>query len=179
MFHPALPQQVLLVSEHWPPWVGEAMEEAAREPHLRTAGKPRFSMPAAELFTAYACTAAARETFKGTLETVSAVIAVGDCMPACNALNRASSPNDQMRPILDAARDMCTHWLAVHVPRELNTDADLLSHPSRYPEVVERIEENGLRSYYVKIPPYCWDVLQSAISATRDGPDSIFDTFDL
>ena len=123
------------------PAIAEALAQSALQPHLRS-GAPRLSMPAAELFTSWACLEAALGV-SGYRDRIRAAIAVGDCQPAAAALNRASSPISLMREILHAARASLTQWLGVQVPRELNTLADVLSHPSRLPEALATIAAQG------------------------------------
>eukprot|EP00965_Chrysotila_dentata_P173933 5741536-Pleurochrysis_carterae.AAC.1 len=66
-------------------------------------------MPAAELFGAWAVAAAAAHA-EG--RGPRAVIAVGDCDPAVQALNAATSRTQQMRALLAGARALTPHWLA-------------------------------------------------------------------
>eukprot|EP00965_Chrysotila_dentata_P099153 3278465-Pleurochrysis_carterae.AAC.1 len=106
-------------------------------------------MPAAELFGAWAVAAAAAHAGgRGP----RAVIAVGDYDPAAQALNAATSRTQQKRALLEGARALTSHWLAVSVPRGANTDADRLSHPTQLEEVLEGARQAGLRPHVVKIP---------------------------
>eukprot|EP00965_Chrysotila_dentata_P129255 4272812-Pleurochrysis_carterae.AAC.1 len=66
-------------------------------------------MPAAELFGAWAVATAAARAQGGA---PGAVIAVGDCDPAAQALNAATSRTRQMRELLEGARALTPHWLA-------------------------------------------------------------------
>ena len=165
-FIPSAPKRAFVVSERWPFDVASALAEDALEPHLRT-GAPRLSMPAAELFTSWACVCAALDA-AGESAGVDAVIAVGDCQPAAAALNRASSPVRQMRLLLESARSRLTQWLGVQVPRELNVQADILSHPSRREEVMQWLREAGYRPTLVPVPRRCWLALRAAIAAAPD-----------
>ena len=127
-------------------------------------------MPAAELFTTYACAEAALAA-GGLLSTTRAVVAIGDCQPAAAALNRASSGVPQLRALLRAARRSLQQWLGVQVPRELNLDADHLSHPSSVAEVVVAAEAAGLRVVMAPVPAHCWERLREAIAASTPGDD--------
>ena len=120
---------VWLVAEEWPADVRQALARyALRKGDPSRARGPLLSMPAAELFGAWAVTEAVTQARGGAPSTVTAV---GDCDATVAALNAASSGNPQMRTLIWAARRLCPQWLAVSVPRGLNTDADRLSHPSQ------------------------------------------------
>eukprot|EP00965_Chrysotila_dentata_P055069 1827206-Pleurochrysis_carterae.AAC.1 len=90
---------------------------------------------------------------------MQAVVAVGDCDPAVAALNAASSGSAAMREVLRAARGLTAQWLAVSVPREANTDADRLSHPSLLEAVAAEAREAGLTVRRARIPEACWRTL--------------------
>jgi hypothetical protein len=162
-FHPSQPLTIYVVSELWPADIAAALTESALEPHLRT-GVPRFSMPAAELFTSWAVMEAALEAGAPRRST-SAVIAIGDCQPAAGALNRASSPVGLIQDLLRHARADVTQWLGVQVPRELNLDADVLSHPSRLRDVLDTIQ-HPYRHHLAPIPERCWAALRAAVAAS-------------
>eukprot|EP00965_Chrysotila_dentata_P124191 4104537-Pleurochrysis_carterae.AAC.1 len=70
-----------------------------------------------------------------------------------------------MRALLEGARALTSHWLAVSVPRGANTDADRLSHPAQLEEVLEGARQAGLRLYVVEIPADCWQTLRRAMQA--------------
>jgi hypothetical protein len=120
-----------------------------------------FSMPAAELFATVAVVAAVSDARSTNPTTVTAV---GDCEPAAHALNAATSPLAQMRTLLQAARAISQQWLAVSVPRELNTDADRLSHPTQFDAVSADAQESGLRISRAHPPAAIWSVLARAIA---------------
>lgn len=147
----------VVVSEHWPDWARAALREFKRPAPERTPGAPLLSMPAAELFTIWAVAeaAAAAKPFK-------AVIAVGDCGPAANALDAASSATPQMGALLTCARGRAKQWLGVAVPREWNVDADRLSHPAQLESVLEDARRASLRPTHVHIPERCWSALRDA-----------------
>jgi hypothetical protein len=146
-----------VVSEHWPDWARAALREFKLPAPERTPGAPLLSMPAAELFTIWAVAeaAAAAKPFK-------AVIAVGDCGPAANALDAASSATPQMGALLTCARGRAKQWLGVAVPREWNVDADRLSHPAQLESVLEDARRASLRPTHVHIPERCWSALRDA-----------------
>jgi hypothetical protein len=169
-FHPTQLSTIYITSELWPPTIAGALRESALEPHLRS-GAPRLSMPAAELFTSWALAEAALDAGAPRGAT-SAVVAIGDCRPAAGALNRASSPVGLMRAILVQARASIQQWLGVQVPRELNLDADILSHPSRVGQVVDSMPPS-FTVVMAPVPARCWTALSAAISSA-DPTDSDF-----
>ena len=169
-FHADQPNVIYITSELWPTYVADALQESAREPHLRT-GRPRCSMPAAELFTSWAVAEAAFAA-GAPRDATSAVVAVGDCQPAAGALNRASSPVALIRGILANARAHIQQWLGVQVPRELNLDADILSHPSRVQEVIDSIPAQFV-VVMAPVPTHCWQALEAEI-ASSDPSDPDF-----
>ena len=85
-FHLSLPRTVFVTSELWPSDMAAALAESARQPSERS-NLPRLSMPAAELFTVWACAGAALQC--GNLHfAMSAIISVGDCLPASDRKRR-------------------------------------------------------------------------------------------
>ena len=92
------------------------------------------------------------------------VISVVDCAPAATVLSSATSAGAQLRSLVAAAREDVTQWLGAAVPREWNTDADVLSHPSRWREVAAAAEANGLLVHRVHAPLRCWSGLRSAMA---------------
>ena len=163
---PDAPGVAFVTSAAWPDDIAAALAQSALQPHLRS-GAPRLSMPAAELFTSWACLAAALDA-SGLRERTRAAIAVGDCQPAAAALNRASSPVAQLRALLASARAEVQQWLGVQVPRELNTVADLLSHPSRFHEACAAVAGSGVTPVSAPLPPAhpAWAALRAAIAAS-------------
>ena len=117
-----------------------------------------MSMPAAELFGAWAVPQAAIDA--GMLS--GPVYAVCDCDPAVGALNAARSSVPQMRELVRAARQMTPQWLAVSVPREANIDADRLSHPRQLGDVQREALEAGLVVHHAHISEESWRVLRRA-----------------
>ena len=115
-------------------------------------------MPAAELFTVWAVSEAARPRLP-----FHAVISVGDCQPAAGALNAASSGTPQMAALLTAIRDSTKQWLGVHVTREKNQDADRLSHPELLPTVLRETVSAGFSPNVQSIPNKCWEILHEII----------------
>ena len=166
-FHQSQPRKVWLLSEWWLPAALEALQAAAavRSGQPLQLGRPALSMPAAELFCSWAMGA----IMCSRLPEVSAVVAVGDCKPACGALNKASSPVDQMRMLVHAARRTCSQWLAVHVHRSFNMGADELSHPANFQRLSAQLEAEGWIVERVGVPPGCWEILMDA-AALGPGP---------
>ena len=149
---------VVIVSALWPADVQAAKDEDSRPAAERT-GRPMFTMPAAELFGALAVPRAAA----AALETLpAAVYAVGDCQPAIGAINRASSGRAQMHEIVRHSRAWCRQWLAVHVPREANLDADRLSHP----HLAHEVEADARRAGLVVVRASFLDADWAALRAT-------------
>ena len=144
-----------VVSEAWPPWAREALRQFKLPAAQRAAGAPLLSMPAAELFATWAVAEAAAST-----KPFTAVIAVGDCDPAADALDAASSATPQMSALLARARQSAKQWLGVSVPREWNLDADRLSHPAELGHVLRDARRAGLSPSHVAIPEWCWRALQ-------------------
>ena len=163
---PARPGEAWLISETWPTDVQAALDRSARPQAERErapdSAEGRLSMPAAETFGQWA---AAQAYADHTGLPPSAITAVGDCDPAAAALNAAASGRPQMRQLLRGARRLCSQWLGVSVPRELNLDADRLSHPALLPEVQRDAQAAGVETHVVPIPPGCWAVLRAAIAA--------------
>ena len=165
-FDPADHGTLFVVSEPWPPDIKRALDaSAARAAHRPVGFDARFPMPAAELFTCWAVVEAVREA---TTATLRAVVGVGDCRPAAGAMDRETSRSAPMRPLLREIHAGDEQWLPVWVRRELNTDADELSHPSRVAEVMARAVEAGRRLgeqwsvVHLRIPARCWAVAREA-----------------
>ena len=133
--------------------------------------EPMLSTPAAELLTQWmAPTAAAEADGAGA---PSAVYAVGDCQPATATLNSATGGNEQMRVALQGARRLCEQWVAAHVRRDFNKDADRLSHPALAAQVAAAAAAAGLIVHEARILPDSpmWeDVRRAAAAGAGGGP---------
>ena len=81
-----------------------------------------------------------------------------------HVLDEEGLPRLQLRSLVLAVRSECTQWLAAAVPRELNQDADTLSHPSRWLEGKALAESAGLAVRRVHTPSRCWVALRAAMS---------------
>ena len=164
-----------VVSERWPPDLLEARREAELDLAERTPGAPALSMPAAELWTAWAVAEAAADASAAPPRRAAlakphrAVIAVGDCDPAADALDAASSGRPQISALLAAARSRVTQWLGVSLPREWNVDADRLSHPDRLDGVLADAVAARLQPCVARIPDRCWAALRSAAALGLTG----------
>jgi hypothetical protein len=155
--HSSSPRVVWLLSEWWPVEVQIALDRAADS--LKESGQTqRFAMPAAELFGMTAITAALHEQIP-----VSAVIAVGDCLPAARAVNASSSSSAQMRHLIQGASQVVQQWLAVQVHREFNTDPDRLSHPDELDKVWQEVLDAGWTPKLLRPTPDSWRQLFEAI----------------
>ena len=159
-FSSAAPSEVWLVSEMWPAREREARLQAELSPALRMSGSPRLAMPTAELFGSWAVVEA---VVAASGRVPAAVLAVGDCQPACHALNRALGGAAQLRRVLRAARARCHSWLGVHVPRELNRDADELTHSHGVAELAAEATAAGWTVHAIAhLPTHSWEVLGEA-----------------
>ena len=157
--HSARPLDVYLVSEYWPPEVLAALHACAEPDEAGEA--PRFAMPAAEAFGMWAVISAAAAA---SGEPLTAAVALGDCLPAARAFNAAASGSAQVRRIIHAARDELQQWLAVHIPRELNVDADTLSHPRRLEQLLDTFRGTRVRPHVVRLGRRHWDTLAEALA---------------
>lgn len=160
-FLPERDSCVFIMSEPWPPFLKAALDQATvrRTQRQREAHRhPAMSMPAAETFAAYALAAAV-----AGMHQVRAVVAVVDCAPAASAFSSLYSPVAQMRLLLGMGRRIVDRWLGVHVPREWNTDADRLSHPSLLPRVIADAERAGLVVVRVRPPEGVWAAARAAL----------------
>eukprot|EP00965_Chrysotila_dentata_P152002 5022560-Pleurochrysis_carterae.AAC.1 len=73
-----------------------------------------------------------------------------------------------MRALLAGARRLATQWMAVSIPREVNGDADRLSHPDELPSVRQEAEGAGLHVRVAPIPEGCWATLRASAQAAAD-----------
>ena len=170
VFSADTPNVVWLVSERWPPEVLAALQAAASQGAARQEAKARgvdmLSMPAAELLGAWMIPQAVQEA---TGSSPEAVFAISDCDPAVHSLNSATGGNPQMRVALSGARGLSSRWLAVHVHRELNLDADRLSHPHLAYLVALEAAQAGLRVEEARISEAAWAVARRAAAAGVGG----------
>ena len=121
------PNTVYIVSERWPEHVLDALAQAARTHRSRstdTERPPTLAVTTTEAFGMAAVPAAIAAVLDNN--TIQRVIAIGDCRPAYYAFEKSTSKSAQIRTMIDAAHEIAPTWLAVHVKRELNTDADRL-----------------------------------------------------
>ena len=150
------PRVVWIVSEWWPPDVRAALACSAAG---QGAGSVALSTAAAELFGSWAVPAAAATAGA----TMQRVIAIGDCQSAADALNATCGRRGQMNAIARHARAVSDEWLAVAVPRERNSDADLLTHPDRAAEVIQRARDAGYHVVMPRIADVAWSQLRAAM----------------
>ena len=119
-------------------------------------------MPAAELFGIWAlpdALAAAGVFFRY-------VIGITDCAPAAAVINAGVSGNRQMRAVVRGANAIAAQWLAVHIPREWNGDADRLSHPDQAGDVVRDAQQAGLQVERTPVQAAAWRRLEAAAEET-------------
>lgn len=142
-----------------PPQLKAALGQAATKRTLRArdASTPALSMPAGEATASIALAAAVAE-----LTTVDATIAITDCAPAAGAFSALHSRSTQIHSLLGTARAVCPRWLGVHIPREWNTDADRLSHPSLAAGVIADAAAAGLTVQRVGLPARVGDAASRA-----------------
>ena len=132
---PGDPTTVHWVSEPWPPEIKSARTASDMRRTTRAAQStrhPLVSMPVAELWAAWMVPRAVMDQLEPTPlegEQQLKIIAILDCQPTVHALNRATGGEPNMNLSLHAARKLTRFWLAVHVRRGDNRNADALSHP--------------------------------------------------
>jgi hypothetical protein len=160
-FDPRSEDTVLLLSDPWPSWAREALAVSAARRVDRPVDPPtRLPMPAAELF---GCWAMAHTVAEYLGSRPDLVVAVGDCRPAAIAITLVKSRSAVMRQLLAEWRAESSQVLGVWVPRELNTDADRLSHPSLRNAVEADARARGWKVVWLTIPEHCWQALMRAI----------------
>ena len=170
IFSAAAPNEVWVVSEWWPEDVLIALQAmSAKRKHKEVtdggALQHQLSMPAAELFGAWAVPRAA---IMAGVES-GPIFAIGDCDAAVGALNAANSGVPQMRTLTRAARRLQSEWLGVSIGREANVDADRLSHPDNLQAVMAEAEAAGLHPHRARIDQGAWEILRQAIAAGGRG----------
>lgn len=144
------PGTVFILSEPWPPLLKAALAQAATKRTSRAAdgpAVPALSMPAGEVTASVALATAV-----AARHHVEATIAITDCAPAAVAFTSLCSRSAQIHSLLGFARSFCPRWLGVHIPREWNTDADRLSHPSLAAMVIADAVAAGLNVQRVCFP---------------------------
>ena len=156
-FSPDAPNCVFMMSEPWPPEVRLALLRGAARAAERPAG-PATGMPTAETFGSYALADAVRRRL-GT----RAIIAVGDCAPSAVAITAGTSASAQTRELLRAIHAITHRSVGVDVPREWNTSADCLSHPSQLRAVFADVPHH-FRAERLHIHPEAWATLERAIA---------------
>ena len=103
------------------------------------------------------------------------VYAVGDCAPAVAALNSATGGNAQMRRALSGARALTRRWVAAHVRRQFNADADRLSHPAQALAVARGAAEAGLIVHEARIASEstAWAAVRATAAAGAGGGPAV------
>ncbi len=154
-----------LVSEWWPDDLLSAIQTAMLpRGDSRRVGQAsgRVSMPLAELWSTVAVLEAvvAARLAHGEAPP-GAVIACGDCSPACSALDKGVSPLEQMRSVLARARGVAPRWLGVHLRRELNKICDTLSHPADAHRVEAAAVAAGLEVRWAAVSRESWRAARS------------------
>lgn len=159
-FLPAAPGVVFVMSAAWPPDVKAALDRGGERRCVRSAyphGTPMLSLPVAEVFGAIAVVAAIQALPHNYM--ITSIIAIGDCAPAASALSRLYSTSAQIRHLLAESRAISRSWLGVWVPREWNSDADRLSHPSQCAAVARDATAADLHVIMVEPPSWVFDML--------------------
>ena len=173
-FHADRPGVVFVVHTEWPPEVRAALASAGRSRALRARDASRaqmLSVPAAELATSWLVPYVVAHR---TGLPVTAVTAVGDCLPVARALTAGTSPSPQTRVLLRAAYEFCGRWLALAVRRGRNGSADELTHPALAPSMVARARAAGLSvellaAEAADIPAEVWGVILAAARTPMGG----------
>ena len=87
-----------------------------------------------------------------------------------------------MGGIVESAYARVPQWLGVHVPRRINTDADLLSHPAKASAVELAASSGQLAVHRCEVGPdhRCWSTLRALIvdsmgRADEEGSDGVSD----
>lgn len=159
------PGHVWIMSERWPADIMSALTRAAMTPAERAAVPAGgiLPMPAAELFGMMALPRA----MASAGVRVAHVFSVGDCEPAMYTVQGGRSKHPVMRALLQSSLGLTPEWLAVAVPREQNTDADRLSHPSQLASVLEAAERalGAQHVHLVSASDALWEALRGAIAA--------------
>ena len=158
-FNPWDSGELLVFSEAWPPWAKETMARAAARRAEQGDG-PSFSMPAAELFGSRLL---GRLVERHTGRVAAVEVAVSDCKPAVGVLNKTSSPSALMRAVLEFGSGGAPPCYGVWIPRDLNTDADLLSHPSQLETVLHAAVALGWRVVRLRPSHADWEELRVAV----------------
>ena len=161
-FSPSRPRTVFVFSEPWPSRVRRALVNEARKRSEKLAD-PRadgFSMPAAETFG----TMAMPEAVRVAGVEFRHVAAVGDCDPVEAGVTKGSSSRPQINRMHQRMRRTTTSWLATSVPRELNLDADLLSHPANLPDVLRTAEAAGYHTVVLHLSRELWRWLEEGLA---------------
>lgn len=138
----AAPGHVWLLSHRWPEKILAALAVGALPRAERPDDALMLSTPVAEAAGGWLlCAAASRHS--PAPPPCDGVISIGDCQPAVFVTRRGSAAHPAMRAVAVEQRRVCLQWLGVHVPRELNLDADRLSHPDQLQDIVAEAEEAG------------------------------------
>ena len=127
-------------------------------------------MPAGETFAALAMADAVAASLERN--GIAAVVAVGDCSPAAAALSARFSKSAQIRAILGLCSRVAPRLLGVQVPRELNVDADRLSHPSMATAVAADALAAGLSVVWLQTSVEALRVLTAACHLPLGGDDA-------
>lgn len=178
-----IPSVVFVMSQPWPREIKQALDAATETRRSRREERTvgcapvrRLSMPAAETLAAIAM---AMATARRSRTPVRAVIAVGDCDPAASALSMTYSPSPQLRRLMEDAVKVSPWWLGVSIPRELNTRADALSHPSNIEGVRESLRRMGWQVVDVGVPPELWGSALEAASLPLATDESRADALEI
>jgi hypothetical protein len=158
------PGTIYVVSELWPTAIREALASVARKKVHRahdTTRPPLLAVPTAEAFGMFAVPAAIAAHLADVV-AIQRVVAIGDCAPASAAFEGFRSKSGQIRSFVrNAYEHVAPEWLAVDVPRTLNTDPDRLSHPHGLELVMADARAAGLKVVHVRITDASWRLLEA------------------
>jgi hypothetical protein len=169
-FHAETPKLVFVVAEDWPTDIKHAMaasasvDQAAKRRAGDGSAARTVSMPAAELIGQLLV-----PMLVARAQGFRRVYAVNDCAPAVRATDSMHSRTEQMCRLLAAADRQGWAWLAVHVHREANVDADRLSHPTRCGAVLADAMAAGLTTRRLRATWADWDLVRKAVGLPHLG----------
>lgn len=169
----AAPGHVWLLSRRWPERVLQALAVAALPRAERSDSALMLSTPVAEAAGGWLLCAAAGEHHPAP-PPCAGIISIGDCQPAVFVTRRGTASHPSMRDVAVEQRKVCLQWLGVHVPRELNLDADRLSHPDQLADIVEQVEAAGFIVHVLQPSDRLWSLVVSLarpVSAVGDALD--------
>ena len=166
-FTPAQPRTAFVFSTAWSPRTRAALVNEARKRSEKLADprEDNFSMPAAETFG----TLVLPELVRARGVAFRHVAAVGDCDPVEAGVAKGGSTRPQINRMHQRMRRTTSSWLATSVPRDLNLDADNLSHPSRLGDVQAAAVAAGYHVVVLLVTDEMWRWVEDGLGETGSG----------